>query len=89
MRRKHWFLVIAALLAAGGLWVGRKMWRAEHSGTAEPAIPSVQAADSQIKPGQTNSAPPRLEPPDPARRFRDFTPEQRVEFARKGHGPGG
>lgn len=28
-------------------------------------------------------------PPEPNRRFMDFTPEQRVEFARKGHGPGG
>lgn len=28
-------------------------------------------------------------PPDPARRFMDFTPEERVKFARKGHGPGG
>lgn len=30
-----------------------------------------------------------LRPPEPNRRFTDFTPEQRVEFARKGHGPGG
>jgi hypothetical protein len=30
-----------------------------------------------------------LRPPVPNRRFTDFTPEQRVEFARKGHGPGG
>ena len=30
-----------------------------------------------------------LRPPEPNRRFADFTPEQRVEFARKGHGPGG
>ncbi len=31
----------------------------------------------------------RLRPPEPNRRFVDFTPEQRVEFARRGHGPGG
>ena len=31
----------------------------------------------------------RLRPPIPNRRFADFTPEQRVEFARKGRGPGG
>jgi hypothetical protein len=30
-----------------------------------------------------------LAPPNPSRRFTDFTPEQRVEFARRGHGPGG
>ena len=35
------------------------------------------------KPGQVRR------PPVPNRRFTDFTPEQRVEFARKGHGPGG
>ena len=35
------------------------------------------------KPGQM------LRPPVPNRRFTDFTPEQRVQFARKGHGPGG
>jgi hypothetical protein len=35
------------------------------------------------KPGQM------LRPPVPNRRFTDFTPEQRVQFARQGHGPGG
>ena len=35
------------------------------------------------KPGQM------LRPPIPNRRFTDFTPEQRVQFARQGHGPGG
>src|SRR6185369_11129778 len=30
-----------------------------------------------------------LQPPIPNRRFTDFTPEQRVQFARQGHGPGG
>jgi hypothetical protein len=39
--------------------------------------------NDQPKPGQM------LRPPVPNRRFTDFTPEQRVQFARKGHGPGG
>src|SRR6478735_2138288 len=30
-----------------------------------------------------------LRPPVPNRRFTDFTPEERVKFARQGHGPGG
>ena len=30
-----------------------------------------------------------LRPPIPNRRFQDFTPEQRVQLARQGHGPGG
>jgi hypothetical protein len=42
-------------------------------------------------PGPNNRPKPghMLRPPVPNRRFTDFTPEQRVEFARKGHGPGG
>ena len=43
----------------------------------------------QTNTGQMLNPPRPLAPPDPSRRFRDFTPEQRVEFARKGHGPGG
>ncbi len=39
--------------------------------------------NSLLKPDHT------LRPPDPNRRFMDFTPEQRVQFARQGHGPGG
>jgi hypothetical protein len=42
-----------------------------------------QTADGSLKPRRT------LRPPVPNRRFTDFTPEERVEFARKGHGPGG
>jgi hypothetical protein len=45
--------------------------------------------DNQPQPGKVNSAAPRLAPPVPNRRFTDFTPEQRVQFARQGHGPGG
>lgn len=41
------------------------------------------ATNNRPKPGQM------LRPPDPNRRFTDFTPEQRVQFARQGHGPGG
>jgi|ERR1041385_6243507 hypothetical protein len=44
---------------------------------------------NQPKPGQMLNPPARLAPPDPNRRFTDFTPEQRVQFARQGHGPGG
>ncbi len=42
-------------------------------------------------PGPNNRSEPDqvLRPPDPSRRFLDFTPEQRVQFARQGHGPGG
>jgi len=45
--------------------------------------------NNRPKPGQVLNSPARLAPPIPNRRFTDFTPEQRVQFARQGHGPGG
>ncbi len=45
--------------------------------------------NNRPKPGQMLDSSVRLAPPDPYRRFTDFTPEQRVQFARQGHGPGG
>src|SRR5437867_1371098 len=48
-----------------------------------------KASQTGPAPSPNNRPKPRqmLRPPDPSRRFTDFTPEQRVEFARKGHGP--
>ena len=110
MKRKHLFLTIAALLAAGGLWFAWSAWRtpAFHPssmgvGTKTPQDPNLDpnSAASLPKASQTGPAPGpnnRPEsgqmlnppaPPEPNRRFANFTPEQRVEFARKGHGPGG
>jgi hypothetical protein len=100
MKAKHLFLAVAALLAGGGLW-----FLASHkSGVGEmprgqalapSSTPDVVRQVDGPEAGGDNSRPfspkpgqmPR--PPDPTRRFTDFTPEQRVEFARKGHGPGG
>src|SRR5688572_2345933 len=50
-----------------------------------------KASQTSSAPGLNNDPKPgrRRRPPDPSRRFTDFTPEQRVQFARKGHGPGG
>ena len=45
--------------------------------------------DPKISSGGKPNPGPMLRPPIPNRRFTEFTPEQRVEFARKGHGPGG
>ena len=97
MKAKHLSLGIAALLVAGGLWLAWTARRTHASqkssgpdksnSDANSAASSSDAAQSgpndRVKPGQM------LRPPDPSRRFTDFTPEQRVEFARKGHGPGG
>jgi len=57
----------------------------ENAGRREPKF----ASRRQPKPGQMRDTPARLAPPDPNRRFTDFTPEQRVQFARQGQGPGG
>jgi hypothetical protein len=82
MKAKRLFLVIVALLAAGGLWFARSAWRTPTFHKSSMGV-GLETLHNQPKPGQM------LRPPDPSRRFRDFTPEQRVEFARKGHGPGG
>ena len=103
MKAKHLFMAIVVLLAVGGLWLARSAWRTHafqkssrgvgfktpRSLNSDPNSASSLAGASQTgpnnfpKPGQT------LRPPDPTRRFTDFTPEQRVQFARQGHGPGG
>jgi len=82
MKSKHLSLAIAVLLAAAGSWFAWSAWRthALHKSSMGVAFKTPHGRPS---PGQM------LRPPDPSRRFMDFTPEQRVEFARKGHGPGG
>ncbi len=94
MKPKHLSLAIAALLAAGGLWFAAWRTHAFRESSTGTGSETPQARNSnmgaglkmpngQPKPGQM----PR--PPELNLRFKDFTPEQRVEFARKGHGPGG
>jgi hypothetical protein len=83
MKTKRLSLVIVVLLAAGGgLWLARSDRRTNASNKSSMGV-ALEAPHNHSKPGQM------LRPPDPTRRFRDFTPEQRVELARKGHGPGG
>jgi hypothetical protein len=78
------------VLAAGGLWFVRLTWRSEDSVRQESsANVDVKNASAGTQPGQILNGPGRLAPPDQTLRFREFTPEQRVEFARKGSGPGG
>ena len=55
----------------------------------EPTPATEQRAPGRAASGQMLNPPARLAPPVPNRRFTDFTPEQRVQFARQGHGPGG
>jgi hypothetical protein len=103
MKAKLLSLATAALLAAGGLWLARSAWRTHAShkssmdvGLKTPDGPnfdpnSAASLRPDPDPGPNNRPKPgqMLRPPDPTRRFTDFTPEQRVQFARKGHGPGG
>jgi hypothetical protein len=88
MKRKHLFLAIAALLAAGGLWLARSAWRTHAFHKSSMGV-GFKTPDGSPDPGQMLNPPARLAPPDPSQRFIDFTPEQRVQQARKGHGPGG
>lgn len=89
MKRKHVLLGIVALLGVGGLWLGRETFHSGNESSGESTAANFQIQEGQKEPGQTNGSQPHLAPPDQTRRFRDSTPEQRVEQARKGHGPGG
>ena len=82
MKAKHLFLAIAALLAAGGLWLAWTAWRTHAPQESSMGV-GLETPHGQPKPGQMPH------PPNPNRLFTDFTPEQRVQFARQGHGPGG
>ena len=93
MKTKRLSLILVALIAVGGgLWLARSARRADPSSAVSQSSTDTlfkKPADG-AQAGQMSPNPGRmLRPPDPTRRFREFTPEQRVEFARKGHGPGG
>jgi hypothetical protein len=105
MKRKNLILVAAGLLAAVGLWVGRTYWSAEPSEESMAGVTSTSSEHAPTSAqssrtggpnrqqgavtGRMVNPPNRHAPPNPTQKFADFTPEERVEFARKGHGPGG
>lgn len=96
MKRKLLVVAMAAVLAASGWWFAHSAWHTQESPTSSMGVGFPRPPGQELSTGVGNevrnnpSQPgPMLRPPDPARRFTDFTPEQRVEFARKGHGPGG
>jgi hypothetical protein len=94
-------LAAGGLWFAGSAWrthashtsrmgIGFKTPRGSNS-DSDKAASLPRASRMESAPG-TNNRPTQsrmLRPPNPSQIFRDFTPEQRVEFARKGHGPGG
>ncbi|MBL9129363.1 MAG: hypothetical protein JNL97_17055 [Verrucomicrobiales bacterium] len=104
MKKQHLTLAAAAAFAAGGLWFAASAWRDQasspsnarsagdflrRSATDDPALPSSDGRARLETPAEPSRPDPVPRPPDPTRRFTEFTPEQRVEFARRGSGPGG
>src|SRR5437870_12753591 len=111
MKAKHLSLTIAALLAAGGLWLARSAWRTHAFHKSSMGVGFEMARRMREKPdvvmdGRANRERRDLNqgpetgaaryderghprpgqmphPPVPNRRFTDFTPEQRVQFARQ------
>ena len=77
MKSKYLVATLAVLLALGGLWLGRTVWHHSTTGTGQ------NETHGQALPDQS------LRPPDPNRRFRDLTPEQRVQRARQPQDIGG
>jgi hypothetical protein len=83
MKAKPLFVALTALLAAGGLWLAQSAYRTHASQKSSVGFGSKMPGD-RPKPGQMLTSPARLAPPDPTRKFRELTPEQRVKLARQG-----
>ena len=91
MKAKNVSLAAVALfVVGGGLWFARS---GSHRNSADESGVGVEMVmDGSSKDSRSNGEPMRehtLRPPDHMGRFRDSTPEKRVEYARKGSGPGG
>ncbi len=69
--------------------VGLKMPRDQPQSNQVLGSPDSRLGIGSEMPGGQHESGQMLRPPNLNRRFLDFTPEQRVEFARQGHGPGG
>lgn len=83
MRKKYLCSLMAVLLAAGGLWLAWVSWRVDDTraaGAEGGLSPQTRGSEN----GQVLEAPARLAPPDPNRKFRNLTPEERVKLARQG-----
>ncbi|HYE31486.1 MAG TPA: hypothetical protein VEH27_08665 [Methylomirabilota bacterium] len=91
MKPKLLLFALAAVLIAAGLWLSRDTLRDKETlrGTSASVDVNVAAGTTAGTTNPTATQRPALQPPNPNRRFIEFTPEQRVEFSRKGHGPGG
>lgn len=82
MKPKRPLLALAVLIAAGGVWLAsRDRFRAQP--TESSVVPSGAVSNSSKTPGPDGHE-QQLRPPDPDRKFRELTPEQRVKLARRG-----
>lgn len=83
MKRKHLFLAVTALAAAGGLWLASAKWRvpAVHESSMDGG---AQTPGGGANSGEVLYRPARHQPPNPNRKFEKLTPEERVKLARKG-----
>ena len=82
MKPKLLLLALTVLLVAGGLWLaGRVRF---HTPPTDSSVVTSGAVSDSSKTSGTNDRGPQLRPPDPDRKFRELTPEQRVKLARRG-----
>ena len=76
-----------ALIVAGGLWLSRRHWTAPIPSVSSPmdsGVPRLHGGERRaVEPD------PVPRPPDPDRKFRDLTPEERVGLAQNPRGVGG
>ena len=83
MKAKRLLLAVAALASASTLWLTQTRREPAPAETKADTRIGTELHDGQPTPAHL------LQAPDPNRRFRELTPEQRVQFARKPFGVGG
>lgn len=74
--------IVALLVVVGAWWLTPSPWRTR-------ALHKLGLDVGTKTPSDDPNARPMLRPPDHNRKFRDLTPEQRVQLARQPHGVGG
>jgi hypothetical protein len=77
MKRRRLLLAVAALLAAGGLWIGGR-WMTEGASHESSRGTGNETPNGGPQSGQMH------QPPNPNRKFEKLTPEERVKLARRG-----
>lgn len=82
MKTKRLLLALAALIAVGGVWLAnRDRFRTPLTDTSVSPSGTISGSSKTAGPNDPGK---QLRPPDPDRKFRELTPEQRVKLARRG-----